>query len=85
MLALEAIVKYHQIQYFNHPQRKRPIPGIMFADVQCADSADNSDANVNANTDSGLKECCMFLANYTFYKFGKEVKRFTFQHVLYLL
>lgn len=61
MLALEAIVKYHQIQYYNHPERKRPIPGIMFADVKYG------------YADSGLKECFMFLANYTFYKFGKEL------------
>lgn len=73
MLALEAIVKYHQIQYYNHPERKQPIPGIMFADLE------------SGYADSGLKGCCMFLANYTFYKFGKEVKRFTFQHVLYLI
>jgi len=61
LLVLEAIVKYHQIQFYNHPDRKRPMQGIMFEEIKWKDA------------DRGLKECFMFLANYTFYKYGKEV------------
>lgn len=61
ILALEAIVKVHQQQYWNHIDRSKPKHGIVFPEV------------TRANADQGLANCAKFFMNYTFYKFGLQI------------
>ena len=61
MLGLEALVKVHQHQYWNHRDLTRPLNGIIFSDIKREDA------------DKGLIECVKFFMNYTFYKFGLQV------------
>jgi hypothetical protein len=61
IIALEAVVKVHQAQYWNHIDRVKPKHGIIFPDIKRRDA------------DLGLLPCAKFFMNYTFYKFGLQV------------
>ena len=60
-MAFEAIVKVHQMQYYNERDNNRPPSGIVF------------DGITRTNADIDLIHCTKFLINYCFYKFGREV------------
>ena len=62
ILAFEAVIKLHQQQHFNPPTRVRPKQGIIFPNIK------------RENADNSLIDCAKFFANYTFYKFGLEVR-----------
>lgn len=61
LLAFESVIIVHQKQYYNHPQHQKPATGIIFPGI-------NRD-----QADTDLVHCAMFLVNYGFYKFGKEI------------
>lgn len=63
LFTFESIIVVHQKQYFNHPQHQRPPAGIVFLGVN------------RGQADIDLVHCAMYLINYGFYKFGKEVSR----------
>ena len=61
VLLFESIVRYHQRQYYNHPDTCKPTEGIIFNNIHRPDA------------DVGIVNCLKYFANYAFYKFGLEV------------
>ncbi|KAK7483051.1 hypothetical protein BaRGS_00025714 [Batillaria attramentaria] len=57
----ESIIRYHQQQHFNRPDKERPAEGIIFHKIHREDA------------DKGILPCIKFFANYAFYKFGLEI------------
>ena len=60
LMAFEAIVHVHQLQYYKH--HEQPRAGIVFTAI------------TRAEADRDLTHCIKFLVNYAFYKFGREVR-----------
>lgn len=64
MLGLEAITSIRQKLFYERTKAKRPPHGIIFPEIRRKDA------------DAGVLQCCKFLANFGFYKFGREVSFF---------
>jgi len=62
VLAFEALVKYHQIQCRPLLSGHHPPSGVIFPQVARTDA------------DSSLINCLKFIANYGFFRFGREVR-----------
>ena len=62
ILALESITYIHQQQQYNKPNKTKPIFGIVYPEIRRPDG------------DKGLIQCAKFFVNYTFYKYGMEVR-----------
>jgi len=62
VLAFEALVKYHQIQCRPLQSGHLPPAGVIFPQLKRSDA------------DNDLINCLKFIANYGFFRFGREVR-----------
>lgn len=62
-MALEATVYRHQYFYWTQKQLLPPVTGSLFNNIAWE------------NLDEGLLNCIKYFLNYSFYKFGLEVRK----------